>query len=78
MVDTGPPDARVVLEEHLSAYGIDRIDTLVLTHPHEDHDGSLGFLVDSYPIGTLYMPEYADDEEDYGGLLRKAVSRVMV
>ena len=75
VIDTGPPDARKALEEQLQAYGIDHIQVLVLTHPHEDHDGSLGFLFDGYTIGTLYLPEYADDEEDYGGLLRKAISR---
>jgi beta-lactamase superfamily II metal-dependent hydrolase len=71
VIDTGPPDARAALEDHLKAYGIDRIDVLVLTHPHEDHDGSLGYLIDGYPIGTLLMPEYTDDEDDYGGLLRR-------
>ncbi len=75
VIDTGSTEARAALESHLKAYDINRIDTLVLTHPHEDHDGSLGFLVDSYPIGTLYMPEYADDEEDYGGVLRRAVGQ---
>ena len=74
VIDTGSPKARAALAEHLNTYDINHIDTLVLTHPHDDHDGSFGFLVNSYEIGTLYMPEYADDEEDYGGLLRQAVS----
>ncbi|MGJ4851421.1 ComEC/Rec2 family competence protein [Bacillota bacterium Meth-B3] len=75
MVDTGPPGARMAVEACLTANGIDRIDTLVLTHPHEDHDGLLGYLASRGPIGALYMPEYADDEEDYGDLLRKLVGK---
>ena len=75
MIDTGPPGARGAVEAALEASGIERIDVLVLTHPHEDHDGLLDFLVESYPIGALYMPEYSDDEEDYGGLLRKLVGK---
>jgi len=71
VIDTGLPEARKALAAELQALGVQRIDTLFLTHPHEDHDGSFGFLADSYPIGTLYMPEYADDEEDYGDLLRR-------
>ena len=72
MIDTGPSDAREALTADLQGLGVQRIDTLILTHPHADHDGSLGFLVDTYSIGTLYMPEYNDDEEDYGDLLRRA------
>jgi competence protein ComEC len=75
VIDTGPPEARAALDAQLQACGVDRIDVLILTHPHEDHDGSFGYLVNSYEIGTLYMPVYADDEEDYGGLLRQAVAQ---
>ena len=71
MIDTGPAGGRDALVEQLG--DVERIDMLVLTHPHEDHDANFGYLVDNYEIGALYMPEYADDEEDYGDLLRRAV-----
>ncbi len=75
MIDTGPQEAKMALAAELLARDVDHIDTLILTHPHEDHDGNFGYLVDIYPISTLYMSEYADDEEDYGGLLRQVVSQ---
>lgn len=71
VIDTGPTEGREALVAQL--VGVERIDVLVLTHPHEDHDANFGYLVDNYEIGTLYMPEYSDDEEDYGDLLRRAV-----
>ena len=75
LIDTGPPDARASLQIQLQACSVLSIDKLVLTHPHEDHDGNLGYLVDNYEIGALYMPEYSEDEEDYGGLLRRTVGK---
>ena len=73
VIDTGPSGGRDALVNQLG--GVRRIDVLVLTHPHEDHDANFGYLVNNYEIGALYMPEYADDEDDYGGLLRRAVGR---
>lgn len=72
MIDTGPSEAHETLAKDLKALGVKHIDTLILTHPHDDHDGNFDYLVDNYLIDTLYMPEYADDEEDYGDLLRRA------
>lgn len=75
LIDTGPQDARASLQKQLQACGVKEIDLLVLTHPHEDHDANFGFLVGHYKIGCLIMPEYSDDEDDYGDLLRMAVSK---
>ncbi|MDO5661542.1 MAG: ComEC/Rec2 family competence protein, partial [Brachybacterium sp.] len=45
LVDTGPePEA---LTACLDRLGIDRIDLLVLTHPHADHTGGIGALTGS-------------------------------
>ena len=75
LIDTGPAEARLRVQEQLKACDVEEIDLLVLTHPHEDHDANFGFLVDHYKILRLIMPEYSDDEDDYGDLLRKAVSK---
>lgn len=73
VIDTGPSGGRDALVDQLGY--VERIDALVLTHPHEDHDANFGYLVDNYEIDALYMPQYADDEEDYGILLRQAVAQ---
>lgn len=75
VIDAGPPEARSALMHQLEACGVERIDVLVLTHPHEDHDANLDYLVDNFKVGQLLIPEYADDEEDYGGLICRAVGQ---
>ena len=74
LVDTGPDGGLSALRDRLDASSVDQIDYLVLTHPHEDHDANLAYLADNYAKAYLVMPEYADDEEDYGSLLREMVS----
>lgn len=75
LIDTGPDEGLTALRDRLVECGVNTIDYLVITHPHEDHDSNLEYLADNYTIAHLVMPEYADDEEDYGDLLREMVGQ---
>jgi competence protein ComEC len=57
LVDGGPDPGRllIALDERLPAWD-HRIDTLVLTHPHEDHVAGLAVLLSRYRIGRIYEP----------------------
>jgi beta-lactamase superfamily II metal-dependent hydrolase len=57
LVDGGPDPSRllIALDERLPAWD-HRIDTLVLTHPHEDHAAGLAILLSRYRIGRIYEP----------------------
>lgn len=45
-----------VVEPYLRSQGINRIDILVLTHPHDDHLGGLLPVVKDFSIGTVIDP----------------------
>jgi competence protein ComEC len=53
LVDAGPEPP--LLASALRRYGVDRIDLLVVTHPHEDHVAGLVGLVGRIPIGYVWM-----------------------
>jgi competence protein ComEC len=57
LVDGGPDPSRllIALDERLPAWD-HRIDTLVLTHPHEDHAAGVAVLLSRYRIGRIYEP----------------------
>lgn len=73
-------DAAIATEERallaeLAYCGIDRIDYMVLTHPHEDHIGNARVLMDRYEVGTVLVPDTASDEMVYAMTLESAASR---
>jgi competence protein ComEC len=72
VIDLGPKGAEDTIKAELEGKSI---ALLVLTHPHEDHDGNFEWVVENCKIDRLWMPEYSDDEEDYRDLLRRAVAK---
>lgn len=57
LIDTGIPETAPLLVQKLKSKGTERIDYLVITHPHHDHVGGVPFLLDSLPVEKVYaMP----------------------
>ncbi len=48
-------DAQGVILPHLRMRGIERLDYVVLTHPHQDHVGGLPVILREMPVGAVVM-----------------------
>jgi competence protein ComEC len=55
VIDTGEDTARKAVTSTLSELNIQRIDVMILTHPHSDHIGNASYLLDHLEVGTVYM-----------------------
>jgi competence protein ComEC len=57
LIDGGPDPDRllVALDRHIPPWDR-RIDTLILSHPHEDHVAGLAILLDRYRVGRVFEP----------------------
>lgn len=56
LIDGGNADDGPSIISFISRLGISTIDTVVATHPHEDHIGGLSTIIDAFNVNTVYSP----------------------
>ncbi len=65
MIDAGNNDDASIIRPYFDKLGIQKIDYLVGTHPHEDHIGALDYVIKRYEIGNVFMPDATNDTKSY-------------
>lgn len=57
-------EGNINITYELKKLGVEKIDILVATHPHEDHMGSMYKIINVFDIGELYANGFSADEVD--------------
>ena len=69
LIDAGNNDDGEKVVQFLKGLGISKIDYLIGTHPHEDHIGGLDNVINSFDIGTIYMPKVVTTTKTFESVL---------
>lgn len=69
LIDAGTNDQGKNVIEFLKNKGVNKIDYLVGTHPHEDHIGGLDDVINNFEIGTIYMPKVQTNTKTFESVL---------
>lgn len=56
LIDSGPEENSSKLISYLSKQHIQKLDFVVVTHPHEDHIGAMSEVIKKYKIDNFYAP----------------------
>lgn len=54
---------------------INDIDIVIGTHPHEDHIGGMNYIIDSFDIGKIYLPDVTSNAKFFEKLLDSIESK---
>ncbi|NLL62796.1 MAG: MBL fold metallo-hydrolase [Ruminococcaceae bacterium] len=57
LIDTGPEGNGEKIVNYLKLYGVEELDYLIITHNHDDHNGSLRELKKRIAIKNLLIPD---------------------
>ncbi len=71
LVDTGDLDERDKLRAELRKAEVKKIDAVILTHPHADHIGGMGMLLDEYTVGKVYDNGMPSTSKIYLGYMKQ-------
>ena len=69
LIDAGEAYKSENVINYLNNLGITKIDYVVGTHPHTDHIGGLEEVINTFDIGSIYMPRASSTSKTYLDLL---------
>ncbi len=69
LIDAGEAYKSENVINYLNNLGIKKIDYVVGTHPHTDHIGGLEEVINTFDIGSIYMPRASSTSKTYLDLL---------
>jgi len=70
LIDAGESEYGKLVSSYIKSFGYSKIDYLIGTHPHSDHIGGLKTVVNSFDLGTIYMPKATSTTSTYLNLLK--------
>lgn len=69
LIDAGNNDDGSAVVSYLQQRGINKINYLVGTHPHEDHIGGLDEVINTLEIGQVYLPKVIHNTKTFEDVL---------
>lgn len=59
LIDTGNPENYDTINVYLKAQKVEKLDVMLITHPHSDHMGSAEKILKNYAVESVYLPKVA-------------------
>ncbi len=69
LIDAGNNDDGDNVVSYIRSQGINKIDILVGTHPHEDHIGGMDTVIKKMDVGKIYMPKVTHSTKTFEDVL---------
>ena len=64
LIDTGTSMSGFTVVKELRKCGINRVDVLILTHPHDDHIGGAEYLIEEMAVSNMVLSNVLPNEDD--------------
>ncbi len=73
LVDGGNNEDKEIIGDYLNKVGVTRLEYVVATHPHEDHIGSLDYVIESYEVSKIYAAHKEHTSKTFRDFLEASI-----
>lgn len=77
LIDAGNNADEDTLKNYLNSLGITEFKYVVGTHAHEDHIGSLDYIMNSFKVGKIYFPKATATTKTFENLVKAVKNKGM-
>ena len=61
-----------IISPYLKYYGVDRLDAIILSHPHADHIGGIVSILNGFDVAAIYQSSYEYESQLYSNYMKTA------
>lgn len=77
LIDAGNNDDEETLKNYMNNLGISEFKYVVGTHAHEDHIGSLDYIINSFKVGKIYFPKTTATTKTFENVVKAVKNKGM-
>lgn len=77
LIDAGNNDDEQTIKNYLQSVGVNEFKYVLGTHPHEDHIGSMDYVMNSFKVGKIYFPKATATTKTFENLVNAVKSKGM-
>ena len=78
LIDAGNRDDAAFLKKFIKERGVEKMDYVVATPPHEDHIGAMSEIIESFEIGIFFMPDAVNTTSCYEDMINSLVNENVI
>lgn len=78
LIDAGNNEDGQNVVDFIKAQGIEKLDYIIGTHPHEDHIGGMDDVINQIDVDKIYLPEIQTNTKTYEDVLDAKIGRAHV
>lgn len=75
IIDGGNNEDEGTLKNYLTNLGVTSFEIVVGTHAHEDHIGSLDYIINSFNVGSIYFPKQTATTKTYKDFIKSVQNK---
>lgn len=77
LIDAGNNDDEHTIKNYLQSIGVNEFKYVIGTHPHEDHIGSMDYIMNSFKVGNIYFPKATATTKTFENLVNAVKNKGM-